>query len=279
MKNEESEDVSQDPLSPYFEAEARRRAGAKKTHESEHVSRDETDNHPESEGSPLSDEEVRLAISELPSVAERQKVVRAASTLRRMHSAQSKIRTKEDWERAYELAESDYFDGAFLIESLGGERHLEPSVVFTLQVLRENLIKELEIDSAAEFMLMDMALIAYYNTLRAQRMLGDLATLIDREFFRGESLSVNLNKKDPQIVDDFKVEEMLNRASDKLQLLIDRANQMMIRNLKALQDFKRGSLTIRTDQINIAQNQVNQVIKESRQRSSRGSSQDSPGDS
>jgi len=279
MKNEESEDVSQDPLSPYFEAEARRRAGAEKTHESEHVSRDETDNHPESEGSPLSDEEVRLAISELPSVAERQQVVRAASTLRRMHSAQSKIRTKEDWERAYELAVSDYFDGSFLIESLGGERHLEPSVVFTLQVLRENLIKELEIDSAAEFMLMDMALIAYYNTLRAQRMLGDLATLVDREFFRGESLSVNLNKKDPQIVDDFKVEDMLNRASDKLQLLIDRANQMMIRNLKALQDFKRGSLTIRTDQINIAQNQVNQVVKKSRRRSSHGSSQDSPGDS
>ena len=90
------------------------------------------DNHAESEGSPPSDEEVRLAISEVPSVADRREVVRAASTLRRMHCAQSTIRTQEDWERAYELAQSDYCDGAFLIESLGGERNLEPIVVFTL---------------------------------------------------------------------------------------------------------------------------------------------------
>ena len=89
---------------------------------------------------------------------------------------------------------------------------------------------------------------------------------------------VNLQKNGDWYVDDFKVEEMLNRASDKLQALIDRANQMMIRNLKALQDYKKGNLTIRTDQINVAQNQVNQVVKKSRKRNSRGSSQDPSGD-
>ena len=77
----EAEDrESEDPLSPYLEADGRRRAGAKKAHDGEDASRDQMDNLPESEGGPLSDEEVRLAISELPSVAERQKVVRAAST-------------------------------------------------------------------------------------------------------------------------------------------------------------------------------------------------------
>ncbi|MCH8997986.1 MAG: hypothetical protein IID48_06920, partial [Proteobacteria bacterium] len=53
-ENREDEDVSQDALSPYHEAEVRRRAKAKKAYEIEDVSRDEMDNEPESEGSTLS---------------------------------------------------------------------------------------------------------------------------------------------------------------------------------------------------------------------------------
>jgi len=165
-----------------------------------------------------------------------------------------------------------------LIEQLGAERYVEPSVVIAIQVIRENLIEDLDIRNAAEFMIMDMALIAYYNTLKAQRMLGDLAIQIERELFRGESLSANM-KNQGWVVDDFKVEAMLDRASDKLLAQIDRANQMLLRNLKALQDLKKGNLIIRTDQINIAQQQVNQVVKSSKKRRpSRGQIQDPPED-
>ena len=272
-EDRDDEDVSRDPLPDYLEADARRQARAKKAHESEDVSRDKMDNLPESECNPLSDEELRLAISEPPSLPERQKVIKAASVLKRTHSAWSKIKSQEDWERACELTESDYFSGVFLIESLGGSRYLEPSMVATLLVLRENLVEQIGDPSTAEFMLIDMALLAFYNTLRSQRMLGDLVTQIEREFFRGESPSVNLEKNGP-----WKVEEMVNRASEKLLGLIDRANRMMIRNLKASQDVKKGNLTIRTDQINVAQNQVNQVVKKSRKRNSRGSSKGPAGD-
>ena len=52
MKNEdrEGENVIRDPISPYFEADARRRAGAKKPQASNDVSREETDNQPKSVG-------------------------------------------------------------------------------------------------------------------------------------------------------------------------------------------------------------------------------------
>ena len=98
-------------------------------------------------------------------------------------------------ERAYELAERDYRSGVFLIEQLGGHRFLDPSLVAVLQVLRQNLIEDHDIQSAAEFMLMDLALMAYYNTIKGQRMLGDLTTQIERELFRGDSLGVNLRDK------------------------------------------------------------------------------------
>ena len=196
------------------------------------------------------------------------------------HSAWSAIKTQEDWERAYELAERDYRSGAFLIEQLGGHRFLDPSVVAVLQVLRQNLIEDHDIQSAAEFMLMDLALMAYYNTLKGQRMLGDLTTQIERELFRGDSLGVNLRDKQGLIVDDFKVEAMLDRASDKLLAQIDRGYQMLIRSIKSLQDFKKGNLIIKTEQINIAQQQINQVVKGNKKdRPSRGRKQDPLGDS
>ena len=157
---------------------------------------------------------------------------------------------------------------------------MEPSVVIAIQVIRDNLIEDLDIQGAAEFMIMNMALMAYYYTLRAQRMLGDRATQIERELFRGESPGVNRRDNHGLIVDDFKVEAMLDRASDKLQVQIDRANQMLIRDLKALQDLKKGNLIIRTDQINIAQQQVNQVVRgNKKKRHPRGQIQDPLGDS
>jgi len=166
-----------------------------------------------------------------------------------------------------------------LIEQLGAERYVEPSVVIAIQVIRENLIEDLDIRNAAEFMIMDMALIAYYNTLKAQRMLGDLAIQIERELFRGESLSANM-KNQGWVVDDFKVEAMLDRASDKLLAQIDRGYQMLIRSIKSLQDFKKGNLIIKTEQINIAQQQINQVVRGNKKdRPSRGGKQDPLGDS
>ncbi len=111
-------------------------------------------------------------------------------------------------------------------------------------------------------------------------MLGDLTTQIERELFRGDSLGVNLRDKQGLIVDDFKVEAMLDRASDMLLAQIDRGYQMLIRSMKSLQDFKKGNLIIKTEQINIAQQQINQVVKGNKKdRPSRGGKQDPLGDS
>ena len=146
-------------------------------------------------------------------------------------------------------------------------------------VLREKMIEEMQIESAAEFMLIDCVFMAQYNSLKLQRMLGDLVTQVERELFHDESMSINLKESGNLEVANFKVEAMLNRASDTLMNLIDRANKMMIRNIKAIRDLKSGTLSIRADQVNIAQQQVNQVIKDKRKRGSRGSSQDFSGDS
>ena len=278
-KDPEIQDVSQDPLSPYFEADARRRAGAKKAQASNDVSRDETDNQPKSEGSPLSDEEVRLAISQPPALRERRRIQDAADVLKRSYPELSALQIQEDWERATELLDEDYRSGQFLLDTLGADRYVETKISMTILLIRKKMIEDLQIESAAEFMLMDAALMAYYNGIKLQRMFGDLATQVERELFHDDSLSVNLKDSGNLEVANFKVEAMLNRASDKLMNLIDRTNKMMIRNIKAIRDLKSGTLSIRTDQVNIAQQQVNQVIKGKPKRGSRTRSQKLSGDS
>jgi len=181
------------------------------------------------------------------------------------------LRTQEDWERAYELVDDDYRSGQFLIDSLGAGRYIEPKIAMTVLMLRQKMAEEMEIESAVEFMLMDSALTAYYNFITSQRMLGDLVTQVERELFQGETLSVTLKEKRGWEVEEFQVEAMLNRASDQLMNLIDRTNKVMIRNIKAIRDLKTGTLSIRAEQVNIAQQQVNQVVRvrESRARTVR----------
>ena len=277
-KDPEIQDVSQDPLSPYFEADARRRAGAKKAQASNDASRDETDNQPESEGSPLSDEEVRLAISQSPTLPERRRIKDAADVLKRSYPELSALQTQEDWERATELLDEDYRSGQFLLDTLGADRYVETRISMTILLIRKKMIEDLQIESAAEFMLMDAALMANYNGIKLQRMFGDLVTQVERELFHDNSLSVNLKEGGNLEVANFKVEDMLNRASDKLMNLIDRTNKMMIRNIKAIRDLKAGTLSIRAAQVNIAQQQVNQLVEGESKQGSGSSSQDSPGD-
>ena len=62
----------------------------------------------ETEEGRLSDQELSQILSQPPSLPERRKVSRGASTLRRTHGAWSAIKTQEDWERAYELVHQPF---------------------------------------------------------------------------------------------------------------------------------------------------------------------------
>ena len=60
----------------------------------------------------------------------------------------------------------------------------------TLLVLRQKMIQDMQLDSATEYLLMDNALTANYNSIKLQRMLGDLAIRVERELFQDEKLAL-----------------------------------------------------------------------------------------
>jgi hypothetical protein len=62
------------------------------------------------------------------------------------------------------------------------------------------------------------------------------------------------------------VEDRLKRLGEQLLPLLDRANKMMVRNLKAIKELRQGptpALAIgRAEQVNVAERQANVVAKE-----------------
>ena len=73
------------------------------------------------------------------------------------------------WSRLCVEAGEQYQAGRFLIEQLGAERYMDPKLMATIWRLRQQTIDELGLTTTPELMLLDLAVIAYYNVLRIQR--------------------------------------------------------------------------------------------------------------
>ncbi len=172
-----------------------------------------------------------------------------------------RIRSQEDWERTLAVAASDLYRGRFLMEMLGAERYLEPERMAVLITLRKAWIEEYRVTTAPELMLVDSAIIAFHNQLRAQRIIGNLHSTIEHEFFGRDNPTVKVEEKYGEYqVRGYTVESTAERLVEELQPLMDRANRMLLRNIKALRDLKSANITVNVNapsQVNLAQQQVN----------------------
>ena len=91
----------------------------------------------------------------------------ARANFRAMESALS-LRSEEDWIRVSEQSREQYESGGFLLDRMGAERFLDPKLIATLMALRQRRMVESGITTAAETMLLDLALLHYYHALRVQ---------------------------------------------------------------------------------------------------------------
>lgn len=174
----------------------------------------------------------------------------ARSTFRTMEGWQ-RVRSEEDWVRINEEAGEEYESGQFLLERLGAQRYLEPELMATLMRLRRRIIAESGITTAAESMLVDLAVLNYYQTLRVQGWIGDLELHLEHEFFGQDAFATD--KRQQQAVED-----RVRRLREQLMPLLERANRMVIRNLKAIKELRQGqvpAIAIRTEHVTVTNRQ------------------------
>jgi hypothetical protein len=171
------------------------------------------------------------------------------------------VRTPEEWQAACEDARQRYQSGRFLLERLGAERFLDPQLMGTLWRLRQDLLEEYGTASPAMTMVIDLAVMSYYNALRIQGWIGDLALAIEQELFAEESLKVKLRQQYGAQFDGLAVEEALRRLREQLLPLFERTNRQLVENLRVLQQRRPGALPAvaigRAGQVNLGQQQVN----------------------
>jgi hypothetical protein len=149
-----------------------------------------------------------------------------------------RVQSEDDWLRTNEEAQESYRTGRFLIERLGAERFLEPELMAVLVQLRRGLVGT-DGGDPSEAMAADLAVTSYYNSLRLQQWIGDLAIDIEREFFGVDAPSARFDGRYGKAT-GLVVEERLKRLGEQLLPLQERANRMMLRNLKALADLRRA---------------------------------------
>ena len=171
------------------------------------------------------------------------------------------IRSVEEWQAVCDDARRRYQSGRFLLERLGAERFLDPQLMATLWQLRQGLLEEHGTASPALTMVIDLAVMSYYNALRVQGWIGDLALTIEQELFGEGSPTVKLRQQYGAHFDGFAVEEALQRLREQLLPLFERANRQLLQNLQALKRPQLGSPPMvaigRAGQVNVAPQQVN----------------------
>jgi hypothetical protein len=178
------------------------------------------------------------------------------------------IRSPEEWQTACEDARKRYQSGCFLIERLGAERFLDPQLMATLWQLRQGLLEEYGAESPAMAMAIHAVMMSYYNLLKIQGWIGDLALVIEQELFAEDPLKVKLRQQYGVQFDGFAVEEHLQRIKEELFPLSERAYRQLLSNLQALRQGRPGVLPAvaigRAGQVNVAQQQVNLQQKDGR---------------
>ena len=170
----------------------------------------------------------------------------------------SGVGTPEQWQEQVTQARERYETGAFLVERLGAERFLDADLMATLLLLHKRLVAETG-GSAAELMAADLALLAYYHSWRVSGWVGNLALLVEHEFFGADGPGAKLKERHGYQVEGLHVEDVVRRLGEQLFPLLERANRMMLRNLALLREYRRApAVSIGSaGQVNVAEKQVN----------------------
>jgi hypothetical protein len=185
----------------------------------------------------------------------------ARAVMRAMQGWQAIDRnTGAGWRHACEEARESYHSGSFLIERLGAERFLDPSLMAILWQLRQTLVEEYGTQAPTATMVIDLAVMTYYNALRVQGWMGDLALQIEHECFRQEGPTAKLRHTWGS-AEGLVVEDRLRRLAEHLLPLFERANRQLLQNLHALRTLRQSkppAVAIgHAGQVNLAHQQLN----------------------
>lgn len=166
------------------------------------------------------------------------------------------IITQEEFDLKKNKVIQDYRTGQFFLERIGRYRNLDEPLTLILLHLRREWIREYDIKTTPEFLLLDMALISYFHFIRLNEVINNIMANIEFDFFLLDTPKFRDNDKENKII----AEGAAHKMKELLHPSLDQFNRMFIKNLKALRDLRRGNILLNignVGQVNIGDKQIN----------------------
>jgi hypothetical protein len=135
---------------------------------------------------------------------------------------------------------TSFEDGRFLINRLGAECVRDQDLAIVLLDLRRRLIDEYG-DTPATTMLIDRAVSAYQDFIRVEGWIGNLAIMIENEFFGVKGPSANYQDRwgrEGPTIRGLTVEQHLRRLREELLPLAELFGRVMREALAALEALR-----------------------------------------
>ena len=143
----------------------------------------------------------------------------------------------ENWEDIVSKSLEDYRSGRSLMDHMGVDRLLDPATTGMLLAIRRGLVEETNATTIGEFVLIDMAVIAFANAMRLQSMIGNTSLTIEGEMFGQPTLRAKWKKEyggRPENINGLAVEEHVARLRDRLLPLVERFHRMARESIEAI---------------------------------------------
>lgn len=160
----------------------------------------------------------------------------------------------------FENAAQGYIDGRFFLVEMSLFLEVSRPLAFVVYSLRQEMIRQYDLRTVPELMLLDQLMIAYFQVVRLNKEVANLMSLAQTELYGDEPWIKVARHRDLRQFDGLQAEEAVKRLQDALLPQVDRFNQMFLRNLKALRELKTMPINInigQAGQVNVAQQQVN----------------------
>jgi hypothetical protein len=150
----------------------------------------------------------------------------AQSCARAMRSSPL-LDTTEAWTEIVGRSLDDYRSGRSLMDHLGADRLIDPALTGMLLAIRRGLLEEIHSPSMADYVLIDMAVIANANAMRIQSIIGNTALIIESEMYGQPTLRAKWKKEygaRPEDIRGLAVEDYVVRLREMLLPLVEKFN-------------------------------------------------------
>ncbi len=161
-------------------------------------------------------------------------------------------------------AAEDCLDGTFFLRNFSLFNEVSPELSLAVFHLRQEWITQYGLNTVPELLLLDQAMLAYFQVLRLNREVAATLALTEQSLYYPDGPDVRIKRRHglgPEF-DGLQITGHIKALQKRLVPLIERFNAMFLRSLRALRELKAAPISIsigQVGQVNVGGQQVNVV--------------------